>query len=119
MQDGLEVSPRIDSLRKREVVESCEQLERAVPAVVRDDRLRERLPNESPADVGVEDRPAVLALLGLVEEPCCELGLQLCSAAFACSAILPKAAGSLTARSARILRSSSMPAFRQPEMNWL
>src|SRR5438105_14561771 len=41
------------------------------------------------------------------------------SAALACSAIAPNAAGSLTARSARILRSSSMPALPQPWMNWL
>src|SRR5215207_5177111 len=41
------------------------------------------------------------------------------SAAFACSAIRPNAAGSETARSARILRSSSISAFFRPEMNWL
>src|SRR4029078_7700133 len=44
---------------------------------------------------------------------------QLESAAFACSAIAPNAAGSFTARSARILRSSSIPALPQPWMNWL
>jgi hypothetical protein len=38
---------------------------------------------------------------------------------FACSARLPNPAGSLTAKSARILRSSSMPAFFSPLMNWL
>src|SRR5207253_10620682 len=44
---------------------------------------------------------------------------QVCSAAFACSAIAPNAAGSLTARSASTFRSSSMPAFEQPCTNWL
>jgi hypothetical protein len=46
-------------------------------------------------------------------------GEQFCSAAFACSAIAPKAAGSLTARSASTFRSSSIPAFEQPCTNWL
>jgi hypothetical protein len=46
-------------------------------------------------------------------------GNQLESAALACSAILPNAAGSATARSARILRSSSISALRQPATNWL
>ena len=41
------------------------------------------------------------------------------SAAFACSAIAPNAAGSSTARSARTLRSSSIPALRLPDTNWL
>ena len=36
------------------------------------------------------------------------------SAALACSAIAPNAAGSLTARSASTFRSSSMPALPQP-----
>ena len=43
----------------------------------------------------------------------------LSSALFACSAIAPNAAGSLTARSARTLRSSSIPAFEHPCTNWL
>jgi hypothetical protein len=41
------------------------------------------------------------------------------SDAFACSASLPNAAGSLTARSASTLRSSSTPADFRPAMNWL
>ena len=41
------------------------------------------------------------------------------SAAFACSAIAANAAGSLTARSASTLRSSSISAFLQPATNWL
>jgi hypothetical protein len=41
------------------------------------------------------------------------------SAALACSAIAPNAAGSLTARSASTFRSSSMPALPQPWTNWL
>jgi hypothetical protein len=46
-------------------------------------------------------------------------GDQVCSAALACSAIAPNAAGSLTARSASTFRSSSIPAFEQPCTNWL
>src|SRR5437763_11854910 len=45
--------------------------------------------------------------------------LPAASAAFACSAIAPNAAGSLTARSASTFRSSSIPAFGQPCTNWL
>ena len=40
-------------------------------------------------------------------------------AAFACSASLPNCSGSLTARSASTLRSSSTSAAFRPEMNWL
>ena len=39
--------------------------------------------------------------------------------AFACSAIVPNASGSATARSASTLRSSSISAFLQPATNWL
>jgi hypothetical protein len=46
-------------------------------------------------------------------------GDQLASAALACSAMAPNAAGSLTARSASTFRSSSIPAFEQPCTNWL
>jgi hypothetical protein len=46
-------------------------------------------------------------------------GDQVCRADLACSAIAVNAAGSLTARSARTLRSSSMPALPQPFTNWL
>ena len=49
----------------------------------------------------------------------CRRRFQASSAALACSAIAPNAAGSLTARSASTLRSSSMPAFAQPCTNWL
>jgi len=100
-------------------VESGEQLERPVPAVVGDDLLDEGLAGQSAADVGVEGRAGALALLGLVEERRCELALQLSRADFACRAIVPNATGSLTARSASTLRSSSMPAFWQPATNWL
>jgi hypothetical protein len=41
------------------------------------------------------------------------------SAAFARSAITPNAFGSLTARSASTLRSSSISALLSPAMNWL
>ena len=44
---------------------------------------------------------------------------QASSAALACAAIAPKAAGSLTARSASTFRSSAMSALRQPATNWL
>src|SRR5882672_3327504 len=41
------------------------------------------------------------------------------SAVFACDTSPANPAGSFTARSARILRSSSTPAFFRPWMNWL
>jgi hypothetical protein len=100
-------------------MESGEQLERPVPAVVGNDLLDEGLAGQPAANVGVESRACALTLLGLVEERRCELGLQLSRADFACSAILPNAAGSLTARSASTLRSSSIPALWQPATNWL
>jgi hypothetical protein len=59
---------------------------------------------------------------GLLEEDL-RLGqaaaLSFSSAALACSATIEKAAGSLTASSARDLRSSSISALCSPEMNWL
>jgi hypothetical protein len=100
-------------------MECSEQLERPVPAVVGNDLLDERLASQPAADVGVESRARALALLGLVKERRCELGLQLSRADFACSAIFPNAKGSLTARSASTLRSSSIPALWQPATNWL
>jgi hypothetical protein len=100
-------------------VEAREELERPVPSVVSDDLADDRLTGEPAADVRVERRAGALALLGLVEKDPLALGGQLSSAAFACSAILPNAAGSLTASSASTLRSSSMPALRQPATNWL
>src|SRR5215211_179331 len=101
------VAPGVEPLAEREVVEAAEELG------------DHGLLREPPAEVGVQWRAAALALLRLVEEDSFELGAQLPSAAFACSAILPKAAGSFTASSASTLRSSSMPALRQPATNWL
>jgi hypothetical protein len=113
------VGPRIDSLGERQVMEPAEQLERAVPALIRNDLGGDRFSSEASADLCVQLRAGPLALLGLVEEAALEPGRQLWSAAFACSAIFPNASGSTTAISARTLRSSSIPAFRHPETNWL
>src|SRR5215211_2096409 len=113
------IPDEVEPLAEREVVEAAEELQRAVPAVVVEDLADHGLLREPPAEVGVQRRAAALALLRLVEEDSFELGAQLPSAAFACSAILPKAAGSFTASSASTLRSSSMPALRQPATNWL
>src|SRR5215211_2492208 len=113
------IAPGVEPFAEREVVEAAEELQRAVPAVVVEDLADHGLLREPPAEVGVQRRAAALALLRLVEEDSFELGAQLPSAAFACSAILPKAAGSFTASSASTLRSSSMPALRQPATNWL
>src|SRR5439155_4233565 len=65
--------------------------------------------------------PAPLVQLADELQPLVVLGgdQALASAAFACSAICPNAAGSLTARSASTFRSSSMPALAQPLTNWL
>jgi hypothetical protein len=100
-------------------VEPAQELERAIPAIVVKDLANGRLRCQPSAEVGIQLRAAALALIRLVEEDAFELGAQLPSAAFACSAILPKAAGSFTAMSASTLRSSSIPALRQPETNWL
>src|SRR4029453_1320796 len=94
-------------------------LGRRIPGDVVDALRDDGLGGQPPTDVGVEWRAGALALVSLVEKDPFELGSQLSSAAFACSAILPNAAGSLTASSASTLRSSSMPASRQPATNWL
>src|SRR5215211_3718812 len=111
--------PGLEPFAQREVVEAAKELEWAVPTVVVEDFADDRLGREATAEVSVERRAAALALLRLVEEDALELGAQLPSAAFACSAILPNAAGSFTASSASTLRSSSIPAWRQPATNWL
>jgi hypothetical protein len=119
LDHGSRIAPWVDALAQREVVETREELERSVPAVLADDLRDDGLSGEPAADVRVERRAGALALLRLVEEDPLALGGQLSSAAFACSAILPNAARSLTASSASTLRSSSMPALRQPATNWL
>ena len=89
-----------------------------IPARLRRDLRNEQLVGELPAQPCVKRR-AALAVRGLTEE---DLGLAtqlLARADFACSATSLKAAGSLTARSASTLRSSSMFALRQPATNWL
>ena len=63
----------------------------------------------APARAGAESRGRAPA----------EPGAQPASAAFALAAILAKAAGSWTARSASTLRSSSISALRSPATNWL
>src|SRR4051812_3066415 len=76
------------------------------------------LDNEQPELVA----PAALVQLADELQPLVVAGgdqSAVASAAFACSTIWPNAPGSLTARSASTLRSSSMPAFEQPFTNWL
>ena len=108
---------------QHELVEPAQQPERPVPARRRlENAVHERLVRELGADADVERRAAA-RLLGLVEEELAPRGRQaaVCcaSAAFACSAIAANATGSLTARSASIFRSSSIPALRHPATNWL
>src|SRR5690349_6641351 len=55
---------------------------------------------------GLVPLPSGCELANELQPRVCRGGDQLFSAALACSAILPKAAGSLTARSARTFRSS-------------
>jgi len=100
-------------------MEAAEELQRPVPALVRDHLGGDRLSREASAGERVQLRAGPLALLGLVEEAALEPGGQFWSAALACSAIFPNASGSTTAISARTLRSSSIPAFRHPDTNWL
>ena len=103
------------------MVQPAEQAHGQVPAVVGRDPAHERLRRQPAAEVGVQLRAAALAGLGLAQEALGEPVVQAASAsaAFACSAMPANAAGSLTARSASTLRSSSIPAFLQPATNWL
>jgi hypothetical protein len=99
-------------------MEPRQQPECGVPARrVLDEPADERLVREVTKELGVDRRPP-LRLRGLVEEDLAP-ATQDASAALARSAILPNAAGSLTARSASTFRSSSMFAFLHPETNWL
>src|SRR6266540_2791318 len=79
-------------------------------------------PENAPGAIGPDRNLELVELIRVATELGGELGSQagvLASADFACSAIAPNAAGSLTARSASTFRSSSMPACLQPAMNWL
>jgi hypothetical protein len=121
LKHGCRVGPRVDPADEREVVERAEELERTVPALVLEHLTGCRLGGEPPTHVGVERRAALLTLFGLMKKDLLELGGggQRSSAAFACSATFANAVGSLTASSASTLRSSSIPALRQPATNWL
>ena len=90
--------------------------DRALLRVVSDDPRGGGIVGEAPAELRVE-LGAAFAVTGLLEERVADGQLE--RAAFACSATALNAAGSVTARSASILRSSSMSAFRQPATNWL
>src|SRR5215211_7495763 len=100
-----------------EVVEPAEDLERnaALPALGQ--RAHAWIRGEPPAELCVQRR-AALAVGRLFLESLSLAG-QAFSAALACSASSPNAAGSLTARSARIFRSRSISALRSPETSWL
>ena len=104
-------------------MQPAEQAQRRVPRQLADERRHALIGGETPAEVGVERR-AALAMGRLPPEDLRlvvvgQAALEVSCAAFACSAIAVKAAGSPTARSASTLRSSSMPALCRPEMNWL
>src|SRR6266540_4305049 len=117
-QHGGNVGPGIHILGERQVVQGAEQAQWQIPAQIRSDRGHERLAGELPAQPRVERRAAV-AVRGLAEEDLGLLGQLLARADLAWSATSLNAAGSLTARSASTLRSSSTPALRQPATNWL
>ncbi len=97
---------------EHEVVKSAGEPKWRVPRIGVDDRVDERLVRKRAPELLVQRR-ATDGRLDLVEEDLAAPA-QLWSAAFARSAILPNAAGSLTARSASTLRSSSIPALLQP-----
>src|SRR5919204_3244816 len=89
-------------------------------------RLHARRPRRLDEILALRDEEAELVAPATVGELPDELELlvlprpdQVSSAAFACAAIAPKAAGSFTARSASTFRSSAMSAFRRPATNWL
>ena len=102
---------------EHEVVQPGEQAQREVPRQVRSDVVDPRVVRESTAQLGVQRRTAV-AEDGLPLE---DLLLPVYSprAALACAASSPNFAGSLIARSARILRSSSTFAALRPAMKRL
>ncbi len=108
---------------ENERVQPAEQAKRGVPRQLADERRHALVGGETATEVGVERRAALamgrLAPEGLRLVVVGQAALEVSCAAFACSAIAVKAAGSATARSARTLRSSSIPALCRPEMNWL
>src|SRR5439155_6760242 len=105
---------------RRDVLARHEQLDRLDPCLPgRVDEVlalgHEEPELVAPAPVGeLADELELLVVAGDDQAAVC------CSSAdFACCAMAPKAAGSLTARSARTFRSSVIPALRQPATNWL
>jgi hypothetical protein len=101
-------------------VDAAEEPQRHVPAELLDELVDERLGGAAPGEMRVERRAGGLELVRLAAEDAGAAGgARASSAALACAAILPKASGSLTARSASTLRSSGISALRRPETNWL
>ena len=100
----------------------AEETQWQVPAQVGCDRRNALVAGQSAGERRVQRRARVEVLRLAAEDVGLALGggqTDVGSEAFACSASLPNAAGSLTARSASTLRSSSTPASFSPEMNWL
>ena len=108
------------------MVDGGEEPQPDVPRIVvaEDRAYRARILGESFGKARVDRRAELLEVLGLSAE-CLALAVferqaaSAASAAFACSATAANACGSETAMSASDLRSSSIPAFWTPEMNWL
>jgi hypothetical protein len=103
-----------------EVVQSGDELQRCAPVVLPDEPVDSGLVGELVPQPLVERR-APRGGADLLLEDLAPLGygadFGAPSAALACSAITPKARGSLTARSASTFRSSSIPALLQPFTN--
>src|SRR5262249_57493271 len=90
-----------------------------VPPQVERECRHARVVRQSAAQSRVQRRAAVAVRRLAQEDLALALVRQLASADFACSASLPNASGSLTARSASTFRPTSTSAALSPEMNWL
>src|SRR5581483_7238241 len=117
-QRGIDVVPARPAA-EHEVVQPAEQAQRQVPAKVGRKLADPPVDGEAPAELRIERRAAIAELRLPVEDRGLAVYFACASAAFACSASSPNFAGSLTARSARILRSSSTSAAFSPATNWL
>lgn len=108
------------------MVDRPEEPQRPVPGRVPvEDRLGgARVDGQPPGEPAVDRRAERRELFRLTAEDVGEvaqaaLASSAASAAFARSATVANAAGSLTARSASDLRSSSIPALPSPCISWL
>src|SRR5205814_498339 len=95
------------------------EAQRHVPRPLLHELVDDRLLRAAARKPRVHRRAKGSEMLRLPAEERGLLAQAFSSAERACSAILPNAAGSLTARSASTFRSSGISALRSPATNWL